>query len=477
MALFRPASRSLLCKAQSVRSISTKSDGFGSFHSGNFHELLQTDDLDKQLYDELRHCGSAQMPWVKLTAPGDDKTSIHQRIAALELGSDELRQEFMIDFDNWTFVNHGAFGGTLACVQHAAQRWRNYQESQPLRFFDRHLLPALAWNTQQMARWMGCKSTELALVPNATTGLNAAIASLSQGQRPSKALYLSLAYGSVKIMLQEYTEQPSLQVDITLPLSNSNGIVQAVSAVLEQHTDITLAVFDHVTSNTGLTLPIAELIAVCQNQPRTIPVVIDGAHGLWQHELNMDQWQPAAYVTNTHKWFGSAKACGLLYMPSANQDGTFPSVISHGYRHDFNSRFVWDGCRDYSAALTLGVAMEFWEALGVERARAYSQGLLKSVAKEWQERFDVELATPLDMHHQMLLVPLPSWLQPARELSGQDAPHLQDWLYQQGIEVPVKRLQGRLFLRLSAHVYNRRSDYERVMAVLARGPETCNLFV
>jgi len=51
----------------------------------------------------------------------------------------------------WSFVNHGAFGAALECGQDLAKQWRDYSEKQPLRYFDRDLLPHLAYSTRQLA--------------------------------------------------------------------------------------------------------------------------------------------------------------------------------------------------------------------------------------------------------------------------------------------------------------------------------------
>ena len=36
-----------------------------------------------------------------------------------------------------------------------------------------------------------------------------------------------------------------------------------------------------------------------------------------------------------------------------------------------------------------------------------------------------------------------------------------------GIEVPVKLIHGALYVRISAHIYNRRADYERLADAVA----------
>ena len=44
---------------------------------------------------------------------------------------------------------------------------------------------------------------------------------------------------------------------------------------------------------------------------------------------------------------------------------------------------------------------------------------------------------------------------------------LQDWLHHtHRIEVPVKRVDGRLYVRISAAIYNEMSDYERLAEAL-----------
>jgi hypothetical protein len=48
-----------------------------------------------------------------------------------------VRPLFMIDFDKWTFINAGAFGGVCVPAFREADRWRTHCERQPLTFIDR----------------------------------------------------------------------------------------------------------------------------------------------------------------------------------------------------------------------------------------------------------------------------------------------------------------------------------------------------
>ena len=52
-------------------------------------------------------------------------------------GSSQIKESHFMLETSWTFINHGAFGGALRCADLRALEWRQFQEKQPLRFFDR----------------------------------------------------------------------------------------------------------------------------------------------------------------------------------------------------------------------------------------------------------------------------------------------------------------------------------------------------
>ena len=47
-----------------------------------------------------------------------------------------------------------------------------------------------------------------------------------------------------------------------------------------------------------------------------------------------------------------------------------------------------------------------------------------------------------------------------------DGKAVQDYLYSQRIECPVKTVQGRLYVRISATVYNSIAEYERLAQIV-----------
>ena len=59
---------------------------------------------------------------------------------------------------------------------------REYAETQPLRYFDRHLLPHLVYSYRSFGKYVNCKPDQLALIPNATYGINSIVRSVVQNE-------------------------------------------------------------------------------------------------------------------------------------------------------------------------------------------------------------------------------------------------------------------------------------------------------
>ena len=242
-------------------------------------------------------------------------------------------------------------------------------------------------------------------------------------------------------------------------------------------------------------MPVKELVEICH--ARGIMVLIDGAHGLG----SMYPFSPADigaeyYAGNCHKWLSSVRGCGFLHVnhqrlrdaAPSNGDNEKPAapvmvcsdktcerggpdikmvagavrmpIISHGHGQGFASEFIWDGARDYSAALSLPACINFWERVGWENALGYSRALLAYAVDRMTQRwgFDGGLF-PLSMHCNMALVPLPGEARGLADNLGDAARGVQDALHDKMVECPVKAVAGGLYLRISAWIYNAPADY------------------
>jgi len=241
-----------------------------------------------------------------------------------------------------------------------------------------------------------------------------------------------------------------------------------------------LALFGHISSNYPVIMPVEEMVKLCHS--KGVPVLIDGAHALGTLPLNLAALKADYYVANAHKWLTCPKGCGFLYVSKEHQRMIKPLVVSSGFGAGFNSQFIWTGLRDYSPYLALNTVLDFWETIGPERIRKHNNTLANKAALMLAEKWGTCLLSHADMFGPMVMIRLPEVLLDCVTRGGKEeavkahAEMVQAKLhYEFSIEVPVKLIQGKLHTRISAHVYNQRSDYSKLCeAILIMTKDVCN---
>ena len=370
-----------------------------------------------------------------------------------------LRSAFLLDPDFVT-VNHGSFGATPRAVLAAQDQWRRRMEAQPSRFMRAELPAALRQAAASLANFLGAAAQDLAFVTNATEGCNAVLRSLRL-QPGYEILVLGHVYGAVRNTVRFVCDRSGahlVEVPMPFPQLDADTLIANLSAALTRRTRI--AVIDHITSASAMVLPLPGLIAACH--AAGIPVLVDGAHGPGQVDLNLTTLNADYYVGNCHKWLMAAKGCGFLWARQDRQRDLHPAVISHGYTQGFLAEFDWTGTWDPSAFLSVTAALDFHAELGGPALRARNAALAAEAASLLAGRLGTETASGNAADAAMALVRLPA---------GADrAAPLRDALLQAGADAPIQPLAGASWLRLSAHAYNEISDYlalaERVEQVL-----------
>jgi kynureninase len=189
----------------------------------------------------------------------------------------ELRVHWTLEPET-TFLNHGSFGATPRVVQEAQQAWRSRLEAQPVTFFVRTLPGALDTAREQLATFLGAHAERLTFVPNATAGVNTVLRSLAPSWTPGgNVVTTNHEYNACRNALEFVAAGAGLEVrvaDVPFPLTSADAALEAILAQVDGATRLVLV--DHVTSPTGLVLPIERLVPALR--ARGVPVLVDGAH-------------------------------------------------------------------------------------------------------------------------------------------------------------------------------------------------------
>ncbi|NJD30900.1 MAG: aminotransferase class V-fold PLP-dependent enzyme [Gammaproteobacteria bacterium] len=372
------------------------------------------------------------------------------------------------------YLNHGTVGATPRRVLARQQAIRDEMERQPARFVLRECsgLAGLPRDTPSLMRqaadrvaaFCGCDGDDLVFVDNATAGVNAVLQSLDL-HAGDEILLGDHTYGAVtKAACFHAARAGARVVTVTVPYPRFDRaqFLDTVSSALGPRTR--LAIFDHVTSESALVLPLAELAALCR--AHGVPVLADGAHAPGAIPLEIRSLGVDWYTGNLHKWAWAPRSCGILWAARDRQPTLHPVVISWGLGEGFTREFDWVGTRDPSPWLAAPAGIDFMEELGVDAVRGWNHRLARDAAQLLGERWGTICEAGPETMGTMATIPLPP---DCGSIPG-DAARLRDrLLYEASIEVQLHAWGGRLWVRVSAQIYNEISDFERLAAAVTSG--------
>lgn len=359
------------------------------------------------------------------------------------------------------FLNHGSFGAVPRQVQRAQDQIRARMESQPIRYFVHEVPAALRDAAAQVAELVGAAPGDLSFVDNASTGVNVVLRSLQLGEG-DRLVTLSHVYPAVRNAMAAVAQSAGATVhEVTLPCPVTDGAwLEELDQALK---GARFAVLDHVTSATGLVLPIAEMIAMAHKHG--VPVLVDGAHAPGLLPLEVGALGADYYTGNLHKWVCAPKGSAFLWAAPRWQDSLRPPIVGHAHGGPWQELFHTLGTRDYSNWLSLPALLAFWEEHGgLQAAREHNDALASQARTLLLTGLGCPSAGPAQMQAAMVAFLLPKELAPA-DVPGAWA--LKDRLWEEHrIEIPITAHAGGLWMRLSAQRYNEMGDYRALLSAL-----------
>ena len=380
----------------------------------------------------------------------------------IEFGA-AVKPEFLLE-SGVAFLNHGSFGAAPRAVLEAAERWRQRMEANPDLFL-RDILPGkLREAAAELARFIRARPDDVVFVDNATAGVNAVLRAL-EFRAGDEILATTHTYGAVRQAIRyvcDRTGARPVEAGVSLPVTGESSLVAAFSACVTSRTR--LVVLDHISSPTGLIFPVAELAALAR--ARGAQVLIDGAHGPGQLELDVPALGADWYVGNCHKWLFAPRSCAFLWCREDSKRELHPLAISHHYGEGFTAEFDWTGTRDFSAWLAVVDALRFFDRLGAARVRAYNHDLVVRAASRIAEAWQTPLDAPAAMHGSMIALRLPPRLQAYGRPTRDTARRLQSAiLAEHRVAVAIMALGDALWARISGQIYNTPEDYEKLLSI------------
>ena len=387
----------------------------------------------------------------------------------------EISKHWRLD-EKTVFLNHGSYGATPTIVLNEQKRWQLLLEKDPVKFFEDIAPKALIESRKAIANLVNCDYEDLALIENATSGVNIILRSL-KFEEGDEIIVPNHAYQACRNTIDYVAEKSGAVVvtcDIPFPIQGNQIIIDNIMKCVTENTK--LAMIDTVTSPTGLLMPFEELVGLLES--KGVNVLLDAAHGIGMIPLDIEKIGASYTTSNCHKWLCAPKGSAFLHVRKDLQSLIHPLTISHGmtaplgdstrFRHEFD----WTGTRDVSAWCALPFVIdEFSKLVGMNwnEIMTHNRKLVIKGRNIICEKLSIIPPCPENMISSIATIKISSKQVSITDLYEIDPLH-EKLLEDYNIQVPVwswPNPQGR-YIRISAQIYNNEDEYKYLANILEK---------
>lgn len=374
-----------------------------------------------------------------------------------------LQSQFLLK-EGLTFLNFGSFG---ACVKPVFEKYQQFQremELDPVDFITNTGLKYLTASKKELGRYVNCPAEDLVYITNPTFAVNL-VAKSFPFKPGDEILTTDIEYGACDKTWDYYCSKNGavyVRQPVTLPLTTKEHFADEFFRAVTPRTKMVF--ISHLTSSTGLKLPVEEICAKAKSLG--LITFVDGAHAPGHVNIDLQHLEADIYTGACHKWMMTPKGSSFVYVKKELQSFLEPLVVSWGYKALFPSASVFQdhhqmiGTRDYTAFLSVPAAIEFMDTNNWPEVGACCRKLVQQNAAELCRLLDTQPLAPVndDFIGQMF----------SAEIKTSEPEKLHDLFFEKyAIQIPVMRHGSKNYLRYSINAFNSQADLDKLFDAIA----------
>jgi isopenicillin-N epimerase len=370
----------------------------------------------------------------------------------------EVRRQFLIPAED-TYLNNGSFGPAPRQVLEAVTYWMEKLEANPtvrggmLRGERKRV-------KESLGTFVGMRPEDFVFVTNVTVGMNIIARGLQNLKPGDEILTTDQEYGAVRKIWEFVSARRGATiktVELPTPPRSAEEIVGRIEKGISESTRI--LVFSHITTTTGLVMPVQEICALARRHG--VSTAVDGAHAPGMIPFEVASLGCDYYTGNCHKWLCAPNGTGFLWVREAAQPSLDPLVVSWGWKEGeetFLGNFEDPGTHSLPLTAAVGAAVAFQEQIGRSRI-ARRGGELAAYARK--RLLELDGVVPLTATGTPLAASMATYRLPKLE-----GTLLQDTLREHRIAIPAWMGDEGGRIRVSTHLYNSTEDVDTLVGVL-----------
>ena len=289
-----------------------------------------------------------------------------------EIAQDEtfwhtIQQAFTVDRSLVNF-NNGGVCPSPEIVQDAMKRHLDYSNLAPAYTMWEILEPQREPVRARLAREFGCETEEIALVRNASEGLQTCQLGMDF-QRGDEVLTTTHDYGRMITTFRQRERREGIvlkQFPLPVPAEDPNEVVRLFEQNITPRTKAILMC--HIVNITGQILPVKGVVQMARRY--NIPVIVDGAHAFGHFTFKHEDLDCDYYASSLHKWLFAPHGTGLLYVRKDKIADLWPLMAAPDPMTDDIRKYEEIGTHPAANYLAIAEALTFHQGIGAERKEA-----------------------------------------------------------------------------------------------------------
>ncbi|NNE35237.1 MAG: aminotransferase class V-fold PLP-dependent enzyme [Rhodothermales bacterium] len=304
----------------------------------------------------------------------------------------EIQQSFTVD-RSLVNLNNGGVSPAPAAVQEAMKRHLDYSNEAPVYTMWRILEPQKEGTRQRLARAFACDPEEIAIVRNASEGLQICQLGIDMN-RGDEVLTTNQDYGRMLTTFKQRERREGIvlkQFSIPIPAEDPDEIVRLFEQNITSKTKAILMC--HIINITGQILPVKEVVKMARKYD--IPVIVDGAHSFAHWDFTNADMDCDYYATSLHKWLYAPHGTGMLYVRKDKIKNLWPMMAANEAQDENIRKFEEIGTHPAANHLAIADALTFHQGIGPKRKEERLRYLRDYWAKPLLEHERIVLHTSL----------------------------------------------------------------------------------